>query len=202
MFCEKFAEWGILYLYDELEPEARHEFETHLKLCQQCQGELALLKEGKLFARMLPLEEMAPISYEEIVPSLKPAQGIFEKYVQPFGNSIRSIFQDKRRLVLVPVGVAFLLLMMFYLFNPQLKIFKSSDSPYSETVLDWEVGLGESLDNLDQKIAQLKSENLVVTKTSWDSTLYSEVDYFSDQHINQIKADIQSLTNELSHLNF
>jgi len=44
MFCEKYADWGILYLYDELEPDAKHALEAHLKTCQQCQVELALLK--------------------------------------------------------------------------------------------------------------------------------------------------------------
>jgi len=87
-------------------------------------------------------------------------------------------------------------------FNPQLKIFKSSDSPYSETVLDWEVGLGESLDNLDQKIALLRSEKPFIAKASSDSTFYSAADYFSDQHIDQIAADIQSLSSELSQFNF
>ncbi len=200
MFCEKYADWGILYLYDELEPEEREEFGTHLKTCQSCQGELTLLTEGKQFAQMLPLEEIAPISYEEIVPSVKPVQAIFEKYIQPFGNPIRSIFQNKRRLMLVPVAVVFLLLMMFYLFNPG---FKPSVAPYGEDMaFDWDVGLRESLDNLDQKIAQLKSENLVVKKTSGDSTLYSAGDNFPEEHLDQIAAGIQSLSSELSQFNF
>lgn len=199
MFCEKYADQGILYLYDDLEPEARHEFELHLKICPQCQAALALLKEGKQLAQMVPLEEIAPISYEEIAPSVKPAQNIFEKYIQPYLDSIRSVFQNKRRLVLVPVAVAFLLLMMFYIFGPG---FKPSISPYSETAFDWDVGLRESLDSLDQKIAQLKSENLVMKKTSWDSTLYSAVDYFSDERLGQIATDIQSLSSELTHFNF
>ncbi len=199
MFCKKYAEWGILYIYDELEPEARHEFETHLKLCQQCQGELALLTEGKQFARMLPLEEIAPIFYEEVVPSVKPAQSIFEKYIQSFFDSILPIFQDKRRLMLVPVAVAFLLLMMVYLFNPK---FKPSVAPWGETAFDWDVGLAESLDSLDQKIVQFKSENLVQKKTSWDTTFYSALDNFSDEHLDQIAAGIQSLSSELSQFNF
>lgn len=199
MFCKKYTDWGILYLYDELEPDAKLVFEAHLKTCHQCQSEQALLKESKLFAQMLPLEEIAPISYEEIAPSLKPDQGIFEKYIQPFWTSIRLIFGTNRRLVLVPVGVAFLFLMMFYLFNPG---FKLSVPPYSETVFDWDVGLEESLDKLDQKIAQLKSENLFMEKDSLDNSFYSSVDYFSDQHLDQIEADIQTLTNELTHINF
>ena len=199
MFCEKYAEWGILYLYDELESDAKLAFEAHLKTCHQCPGELALLKESKLFAQMLPLEEIAPISYEEIAPSLRPDQGIFEKYIQPFWTSIRSIFGTNRRLVLVPVGVAFLFLMMFYMFNHGLKPLVS---PYNETVFDWDVGLEESLDDLDQKIVQLKSENLFMKKDSLDNTFYSAVDNFSDQHLDQIEADIQSLSSELSQFNF
>jgi len=152
---------------------------------------------------MLPLEEIAPISYEEIVPSLKPDQSFYKKDIQPYWDSIHSFFQNKRRLMLVPVGAAFLCLIMFYLFNPEFKIFTSSDSPYSETIFDWNVGLEESLDNLDQKIAQLKSENLFMEKDSLNNTLlYSSVDYFSDQHIDQIEADIQSLSSELTHFNF
>lgn len=199
MFCELYADGGILYLYDELEPDERHEFEAHLKACQSCQVELALLKEGKQFAQMLPLEEIAPISYEKIVPSVKPAQSIFEKYIKPSLDSIRSFFQNKRRLVLAPVAVAFLLLIMFYVFGPG---FKPSVSPYSETAFDWDVGLRESLDSLDQKIAQLKSENLVIKTASFDSTFYSAVDNFSDQHLDQIAADIQSLSSELNQFNF
>ena len=181
MFCEKYVDRGILYLYDELEPNAKHDFEAHLKTCPQCQCELALLKESKLFAQVLPLEEIEPISYEEIVPLSKPVHSIHEKYIQPFLDSIRSLFQNNRRLVLVPVGVAFLLLIMFYLFNPG---FKSSVSPYSE------------------KITKLKSEYLFMERDSLDNTFYSSVEYFSDQHIDQIEADIQSLSSELNHFNF
>jgi hypothetical protein len=199
MFCEKYADWGILYLYDELEPDSRKDFEAHLNTCHRCQAELVLLKESKLFAQMLPLEEIAPISYEEIVPSVKPAQTIFEKYIQPFWDSIRPIFPTKRSLVLVPVAAAFLLLMMFYVFGPG---FKPSVSPYGKTAFDWDVGLRESLDTLDQKIVQLKSETLLAENTSTDSTFYSAVDNFSDEHLDQIKADIHSLSSELTHFNF
>jgi hypothetical protein len=149
MFCEKYADWGILYLYDELESDAKQAFEAHLNTCPPCQGELALLKESQLFTQMLPLEEIAPIFYAEIVPLSKPAHSVFEKYIQPFLDSIRSLFQNKRRLVLVPVGVAFLFLMMFYVFDPG---FKSSVPPYNETVFDWDVGLEASLEKLDQKL--------------------------------------------------
>lgn len=199
MFCENYADWGILYLYDELELDARQEFEAHLKNCQGCQGELALLTESKQFAQMLPLEEIAPISFEEIVPSAKPAQRFFEKYIQPLWDSMRPIFLAKPRLVLVPVASAFLLLLMFYLFHPK---FEPSVAPYGDMALDWEVGLRESLDTLDQKIRQLKSENLVMEAEPLAQTGYSSGDHFSDQHFNQIAADIQSLSSELNHLNF
>ncbi len=203
MFCEKYAEWGILYLYDELEFDAKQAFEAHLNSCPQCQGVLALLKESKLFAQMLPLEEIAPISYEEIVPSLKPDHSFFEKYIQPYFNSICSLFQNKRHLILIPVGVAFLFLIMIYVFNPGFKIFKSSVSLYSETIFDWDIGLEESLNDLDQKITQLKSENRFMEKDSLDNSLfYSSVDYFCVQHIDQIEADIQSLSSELTPFNF
>ena len=202
MFCEKNAGQGILYLYGELEPAAKQVFEAHLTACPQCQSEMALLKESKLFAQMLPLEEIAPVSYEKIVSSLKPEQSFFEKYIQPAWKPLRATLEVKRRLVLVPVGAAFLFLLLFYLFNPEFEFFKSSASRDSETVFAWEVGVGESLDELEQKIAQIKSENLFMEKAAVDSTFYASVDYSTDQHIAQIEANIQSLSSELSHLNF
>ena len=202
MFCEKYIDRGILYLYDELDPDEKQAFEAHLHTCHQCQAELALLKENKLFAMMLPIEEIEPISYEEISPVSKSDRIIFKNFVQPFLDSIRSIFQNKRRLALVPVGAAFLILMIFYLFNPGFNIFRTSVSPYSETVFDWDFGFEESLDSLDQKIVKLKSENLFMETDSLDNTFYSHVANFSDQHIDQIAAEIQSLSSEMSHLNF
>jgi len=202
MFCKKYADRGILYLYDELDPNEKQAFEAHLKICPMCQGELALLTEGKQFARMVPLEQIAPISYKEFVPSVKPVQNIVEKYIQPFWETIRPILQYKRRLVLVPMGVAFLFVMMLYMLDPQFKIFKSSLSPYSETILDWDTGMRESLDSLDQKIALLRSEKPFIAKASTEHALYPAADFFSDQHLDQIAADIQSLSNELNQFNF
>lgn len=202
MFCEKNAGQGILYLYGELEPAAKQAFEAHLTACLQCQGELALLKESKLFAQMLPLEEIAPVSYEKVVSSLQPKQRLFEKYIQPAWTSIRVILEVKRRLILVPVGAAFLFLLLFYSFNPEFEFFKSSTSRESEAVFAWEIGVGESLDELEQKIAQIKAENLFMEKTVVDTTFYTSVDYSTDQHIAQIEANIQSLSSELHHLNF
>lgn len=202
MFCENYADWGILYLYDELAPDAKNAFKVHLSTCQKCQSELMRLKESKHLVQSLPLEEIAPISFKEIVPLAKPAPNIFEKYIQPFWNSIYSVFQYRRRWLLVPVAVSFLLLMMFYLFNPGFKIFQSSVSPDTEMAFEWDVGLMESLDSLDQKITQLKSENLVREAEPLAQTGYFSGDHFSDQHFNQIAADIQSLSSELNHLNF
>lgn len=202
MSCEDYADQGILYLYDELEPAAKQIFEAHLKACPQCQSELALLKEGKLFAQMLPLEEIAPVSYGKVVSSLKPEQSFFEKYIQPAWTSIRAILEVKRRLVLVPVGAALLLLLMFYLAIPEFKLSRSSEPRQSDTGFAWEIGLGESLDELEHKIAQIRSQDLFTEEAAADSAFYTSADYSTDQHIDRIEASIQSLSSELHQLSF
>ena len=197
MFCKKYADRGVLYLYNELETGAKHDFEAHLESCHKCQAELALLKESKMFTSMLLLEKISPVVLEETIPSYNT--GRYEKYVNLLKSLFRSIFPGGRRLVLVPAGALFLFILMFYLFNPEFNIFRSSVSHYDEYIFDWDVGLEESIADMDQRITQLKSENLFMELDSLNSDFsYASIDDYSDQ----IEADVQSLSSELASFNF
>jgi hypothetical protein len=196
MFCEKYADWGILYLYDELEAREKELFGKHLANCKHCQAELTLLQESKTLARALPADDIAPDFYPQLFWVSKSDDNFIAKYKWIISDFIESIFQTRPRLVFVPAVVILFCLILIYLSKPSV----SSDP---EMLFAWDTGWEESFDRLDQKIAQFKLDySSTKADLSGETSDYSAVKVNSDDRIDQLKADIESLTNELSHSNF
>ena len=57
MNCEWVQQNTVLYLYDELADDARHELEQHIRRCQDCAAELAAQQEFQEQMNVLPVEE-------------------------------------------------------------------------------------------------------------------------------------------------
>ena len=57
MNCEWVQQNIVLYLYDELADDARHEVEQHIRRCKDCAAELAAQQEFQAQMNVLPVEE-------------------------------------------------------------------------------------------------------------------------------------------------
>src|SRR5271166_2826723 len=57
MNCDWVQQNTVLYLYDELADDARHELEQHIRRCQDCAAELAAQEEFQEQMNVLPVEE-------------------------------------------------------------------------------------------------------------------------------------------------
>jgi len=196
MFCNQYANQGILYLYGELENHEKELFEIHLARCKDCQAELALLQTSKKLTQQLPFEDIEPISYRQFISLSKSSDNVIVKYRQIFSDFIGSIFQAKRRFVFVPAVMIVLCLILIYLFKPSIP-------PDHEMLFAWDNGWEESFDQLDQKIAQLNLENLSTEADLFEEiSSYSSIKVDSDEKFDQLEAEIELLSNELAHLNF
>ncbi|MBN2090582.1 zf-HC2 domain-containing protein [candidate division KSB1 bacterium] len=196
MFCEKYADLGILYLYDELEDNEKQSFEKHLADCRHCQAELTHLQESKTLTELLPSDDIDPNFYRELVMLPESSYDLRAKYRQIFADFFESIFLTRRRFVFLPAVAILFCFMLVYLFKP-------SASNQSEMLYAWDSGWEESFDRLEQKIARFKSDySSTQTDFSGETSDYSADKVDSDNRLEQIEADIQSLSNELNHSNF
>ena len=60
MKCEWVRNNAPLYIYDELEDDARYEFERHLSACAECHAEVESQREFKNVMSMRELPELSP----------------------------------------------------------------------------------------------------------------------------------------------
>ena len=200
MSCEKYSNWSVLYLYDELNAADREEFEAHRRICPQCQAEFAALQEAQTLVQHLSLEEIAPVAIEQLIPVKKP--GVLEQFLHPVWAKLKWAFQSPRRFVLVSAMVTILLLMLFYRFSPELNRLKIAQTMNQETALEWDAGLKDSLIQLDQKIAQVNPENLSFELDGLSETTDNDFTENTDTRLQQLETEIQSLSNELTQLTF
>jgi hypothetical protein len=196
MFCEQFTDQGILYLYDELAPHDTQAFESHVKSCENCRAEMALLQTSKMLLHRLPVEQIEPITYEKLISRAPSRKSLYAKYIQPILDSLPSIQIVKPRYLLATAAATVLGIMLIFLLKPRM--------PFNhEKLFAWDAGWEESLDQLDQRILNLKSETFSSETDLPEWTLgYSSGNAGSNNKLAQIEAKIQSLNNELSHLDF
>jgi len=189
MYCEKYIDNGILYLYGELEKDEQLAFESHLKNCKSCQAELAVLEHSKKLSQLIPEEDIAPFSITEY--NYQQDNWFMNKLFTAI-NTAKLFIQTKPRLVLASSFVITLGLIIVYLLRPPI--------PANLEVTKWDAGLEESLNSIDQRIANFKSEDI------FDTQGFSEVfvpdDMLSDERIDQIEEDIQLISQELNSLEF
>lgn len=196
MFCEQFADQGILYLYDELATQDKQVFELHVKSCEDCRAELAILQTSKLLFQNLPEEEIEPITYRKLIFQSSNNKTLYAKYIRPILDSLPSIQIVKPHYLLATAAATVLGIMLIFLLKPRMPL-------NHEMLLAWDAGWEESLDQLDKTILKLKSESLSIeTDLSEEMPGYSYSIVDSYDKFVQIEAEIQSLNNDLSHLNF
>lgn len=193
MFCEQFVNDGILYLYDELQQKEKQVFEKHAATCKACQAELEVLRNSRQLFKILPEEQIEPVSFAEILSSSGTGENLREKYILPVLNSVCSIIRVRPGLAFVPAVAIVMALLLIYILKTPI--------PIDPQITMWDSGLQDSLNIIDEKIEQFKTENVFTESDSLD-IYYSSTETFSDEKIQQIEADIELLSSELNSLTF
>jgi hypothetical protein len=196
MFCEQFADQGILYLYDELAPHDKQVFETHIESCENCRSELAVLQTSKILLHRLPMEQIEPITYEKLISWAPFGKSLYAKYVQPILDCLPSIQVVRPRYALTAAAAIVLGIVLIFLLKPNMP-------SNHETLFAWDSGWEESFDRLDQRIQKLKSETFSrYSDLPAETEVYSSGSADSNNKLALIEAKIQSLNNELSSMDY
>ena len=204
MFCDKYSEWGILYLYNELEADEKKRFEAHLFKCEHCQTELAVLKETKELVHSLPQEELDPHACKKLFHIAKKQNKTVSVPWKHLLESLKILLQPKWRLAFVPVAILILTLGIIYIKNPSIVTQTPTLLTDQEFLLDWDSGLEESLDALETEINQFTFQSDISTELAVmdDEQVLISQESYSDEKLAQIEEDIRLLARELNSLNF
>jgi hypothetical protein len=196
MFCEQFADQGILFLYDELAPHDKQVFESHVKSCENCRAELALLQTSKMLFHSVPEEDIEPVTYQKLNFRPSNSKSLYAKYIQSILDSLPSIQVVRPSYALSAAALIAFGIMLIFLLKPRTLL-------NHETLFAWDAGWEESFDRLDQRMLKLKSETSSgETDLSEGTSGYSSGNAGSNNKLAQIEAEIQSLNNELSSMDF
>ncbi len=194
MSCNKFDQYGILYLYDELNPEKLRFYRDHLKSCEKCNNLIAEFEGSKN-------------KYSDI-PDVSPPQKLLfrinlQARKEAVLNRIRTTAEKLKfrpRLVAalgLPVAALIILLTFYLQFDPLPDLWQNKH-------LTWSNGIDSAIDSLNLEI-EILYPNLFPTDV--DSVLLSLVNtldeyssYESDVKI--IEQDIDILSSNYNQFNY
>ena len=170
MECNKFLEYGMLYLYDELDPLERSKFEAHLHKCKDCYTRLSEIKETIELYNSLPEEVLSPSVLTNI---LEQAQTKKSRVL------MTKIFRNLPRPILAGIGVIVIFVTIGY--------FAFQSQTYH---LEWENNMDEELQTIGEKICSLQER--IGTPEYVDTTMSG-----TEDRIKKISEDIETLKKEL-----
>ena len=157
MFCNRFEDKGILYLYNELDVDESQRFEAHIANCSKCQLALAQFGDARDVYRKLEYE--APTLWTLFILKFK-SKSI--NYSAAFKKFISQLHESKK--IWIPATVSTLTLICICL--SLLGIFnkKQNFNVKSEEVYVWTILSDESISSLDQQIDDIYAENLTINE--------------------------------------
>jgi len=197
MFCDKFENQGILYLYNELEIDEREIFEAHLQKCAACRRALEQLAATKGGYSSLELESPSrrSVFLLKIRSRCVSYPGKIKYYVSAW------LRQPK---FWIPVTVSSLAII--FLFLTQLGIFnkKQTIPVMQEQDLAWTVLSDDSIRSITQQIDAIFVEKLVMN--SQDSAATGEetwgLNFNDDLGLAKIQQDIILLSWDINQSYF
>jgi len=193
MFCSKFENQGVLYLYNELDDEDKGRFETHLQECSKCRMALVQLGETTGIYRRVEDETLRFLII--FLLKLRSRLSIFSIVMK---NFISELFSKKRYWIPATVSsIAVILLILFQIgiFNGKQELFISR-----EQITEWTILSDDSLNSLEQQINNIFADN-------FDDSLkkqfeFSEINFDNDLGLNDIEADIILLSWDINQSYF
>jgi len=197
MFCNKFENQGILYLYNEMGDEDKERFEAYLRECSKCRMALEQLGETTNFYRSI--EDATPRFRIIFLLKLRSRLSIFSIVVK---NFIAELFSKKR--YWIPASVSSLAVLLLFLF--QIGIFngKQGISFSEKQITAWTILSDDSLNSLKQQINNIFVEDFFVTEedSSKNRIELSQINFDNDLGLNEIETDIILLSWDINQSYF
>ena len=157
MFCNRFEDKGILYLYNELDIDESQRFEAHIANCSKCQLALAQFSDTRDVYRKLEYE--APTIWTLFILKFK-SRSI--NYSAAFKKFISQLPESKKLWIPATVStlaLIFICLSLLGIFNK-----KQNFVVNTEEVCEWTILNDDSISSLDQQINEIFAENLTTNE--------------------------------------
>ena len=194
MSCNKFDQYGILYLYDELNPDKLRFFREHLQSCEKCGKLIAELKSNKKLYSALP---------EDSPPQKLLFRINLEAKKQTYLNRIKAIAQNiqfRQRLAPAFVAIVVLVLISISFFHQ----FETQPVRLDDKHFAWSNGIDSEIDSLNleidifyPKLLAFESDTLQLYPSDPLGDLFVK-----DLRMKKIEQDIDILSISYEQLNF
>ena len=193
MSCNKFDQFGILFLYDELQSEDKLKYQTHLQKCDECRILISEFDEIRSSYKTIP--ESNP-SRKTI---LKIAWRVRKQKIIDFWRTNQKGLFSKPRLISASVSLAIVVLIILFLIDT----FSSDQNINIEDHLAWNNGVDSEIESIEtdldymiyQHFSFIKKDNLLETYSTDTLSL-------SDYNIKKIDQDIDLLSWNYKQINF
>lgn len=194
MSCNKFDQYGILYLYDELNPDKLRFFREHLQSCAKCKNSIAEFERTKNISSTIP----------EISP---PQKLLFRINLQARKEAVLNRFKSKAeklkfrpRLVAalgLPVAALIILLTFYSQYNPQPDLLQNKH-------LAWSNGVDSAIDSLNIEIDILYPTLFSADADSFMLSLVNSSSEYSsyESNVKIIEQDIDILSLNYNQFNY
>ena len=192
MFCEKYKDIGILYLYDELSDTAASQFEAHMHSCSSCREELALLKSTAKLVHRLPVETVSQELLDKVLKESK------QRHFNPVSNIISNLFNPllwpRRRFVLTAFATATLIFLGLSIVQRTNRDLPVSD----ENLLAWNYSIEEKLIDIEANLTTLLTDEKdeMMFETEIDDSERDALESSPDERLEYLEKELERLTEE------
>jgi len=192
MFCEKYKNIGILYLYDELNEKTASQFEAHMQSCLSCREELFILTSTVKLVHRLPVETVSHELLDKVLKESK--QRHFNPVSDIFSNLFNPLLWPRRRFVLTAFAVAMLIFLGLSILQRSNQDLLVSD----ENLLAWNYSIEEKLIDIEANLTTLLTDDKdeMMFKTEIDDSERDAPESSPDELLDYLEKELESLTEE------
>jgi|GEM_PF-5358619 len=195
MFCEKYKNTALLYLYDELEQDVEKDFLKHLSTCEKCRQELASLKTTQEAVRSIPLDDVESSRIESILNKAQAGASASEK-LKSLMNHARQVINPMPRIAWIGTAA---LAVIFLLFFWHISPFESEPTMNQKRLLQWDANLNETIDSLEDEMSLLMDNGDALVRETIDKELFENK---TEHRLDHVRDEILSLYKEINKNSF
>ena len=193
MPCNKIEQFGILYLYNELEEDEKIIFQIHLNECVECQNQVSELSKIRTRYRTIPESNPSRKTILKIAWRVRK-----QKLIDFWRGNPKGLFL-KPRLLPVTVSLAVVILIVLFMTNP----FSSNQNIYYKNHLAWNNGVDSEIESIETDLDYMIYRHFSFIK--YDNLLESystDTLSLSDYNLKKIDQDIDLLSWNFKQINF
>lgn len=193
MSCNKFDQFGILFLYNELEEDEKIIFQNHLNECEECQDLISEFREIRTNYKTVP----------EVEPSRKTILKIAfhvrkQKIVDGFESFQKRLF-SKPHLMPVSVSLAVAALIILFFIFP----FRSDQNINYKNHLAWNNGVDTEIDSIKTDLEfMIYHQFSIIKQNNLLARFSTDTLSLSDYNPKKIEQDIDLLSWNYKQINF